>query len=122
MQITNAIERNETGGGNCNNVQGASKELGCHQFRESTYKQYAMETIGYVPPMTKINSKYVTAMKVQKWLDSGRTETQIFLAWNAGTNAKKCSKGTNKYGVKYDSCTYVAKGMKLLTNVAFAQE
>lgn len=33
------------------------------------------------------------------------------LAWNAGENAKKCSRGYNSKGVFYDSCSYVKKGM-----------
>lgn len=61
--------------------------------------------------MTEINSKYVAVMKVQGWLNDGRTEKQIFLAWNAGEQAKKCGKGTNKYGVKYDSCSYITKAL-----------
>lgn len=70
-----------------------------------------MEVIGYVPPMTEINSKYVAVMKVQEWLNEGRSEKQIFLSWNAGERAKKCGKGTNKHGVKYDSCSYITKAL-----------
>lgn len=50
-------------------------------------------------------------MKVQEWLNEGRSEKQIFLSWNAGERAKKCGKGTNKHGVKYDSCSYITKAL-----------
>jgi len=59
-------------------------------------------------------------MKVQQWLDEGKTEKQIFLSWNAGENATKCGKGVNRYKVKYDSCSYITKAMNALT--AYAEE
>lgn len=75
----------------------------------ATYKAHSKEIIGYVAPLTEDNAEYVAVVRIQKLLDKGRTEHQIVLGWNAGENAKKCSKGVNKYGVKYNSCAYVAK-------------
>jgi hypothetical protein len=65
--------------------------------------------IGYVAPQTKSNEEYVVAVKVQKWLDQGKSKEQIFLSWNAGERATKCSKGINKKGVPFDSCQYIKK-------------
>lgn len=82
----------------------------------STYKLYSKEIIGYVAPKTEANAKYITAVKVQKLLDEGKTPEKIFLAWNAGEQATKCGKGKNKLGVAYDSCGYVATAKKHLEN------
>lgn len=75
----------------------------------ATYRAHSKEIIGYVAPLTEDNAEYVATVRIQKLLDQGRTEKQIVLGWNAGENAKKCSKGVNKYGVAYNSCAYVEK-------------
>lgn len=61
--------------------------------------------------MTIVNDTYVSAHIIQEWLDEGKSVNAIMLAWNAGEGAKKCGKGTNKFGVKYNSCEYVKKGL-----------
>jgi len=83
----------------------------------NTWKLFSKEVLGYEAPLTKINGLYVSVNKVQDWLDRGKTKEQIFLAWNAGEQAKKCGKGTNKFGVKYDSCSYVKKGLIAYNNL-----
>lgn len=88
----------------------------------STYAGYSKQILGYEAPVTKINARYIAARKIQEWLDDGKTPQQILLYWNAGEGAKKCSKGVNKYKVKFDSCSYVQKGMALLINTAYAEE
>lgn len=82
-----------------------------------TYKSYAKETVGRVIPATKTNAMYVASLKVEKWVRQGKTDSQILLTWNAGENAKKCGKGTNKQGVKYNSCKYVEKGLLALAKL-----
>ncbi len=79
-----------------------------------TFKSYSREIIGYIVPKTPVNARYITAVKVQKLLDKGKTPEKIFLAWNAGESATKCSKGVNKHGVPYNSCGYVATATKYL--------
>jgi hypothetical protein len=87
---------------------GASGELkGCYQFMPDTWKDYATDVLGYVPPATDINQEYVAVKKAQEWLERGYTPEEIFLGWNAGWSAKKCSSGVNSQGVRYDSCQYV---------------
>lgn len=56
--------------------------------------------------MTRINERYVATVKIQSWLNEGKTASQIALLWNQG-NLRKCSSGVNDYGVEYDSCGYV---------------
>lgn len=74
-----------------------------------TWRAESERVIGYVAPLTEENAEYVATHKVQRLLNQGRTEHQIILAWNAGENAKRCSKGVNKFGVAFNSCAYVAK-------------
>jgi hypothetical protein len=72
-----------------------------------------MEIYGQVLEKTPDREWYVATRMIQKWLDSGMTEAQIALRWNAG-GATRCSAGTNKYGVEYDSCAYQKKILALL--------
>lgn len=80
------------------------------QYMPSTWNQFSKEILGYVAPFTEINEEYVSTNKIQKWLNQGLTEEQIFLRWNAG-GATQCSRGVNRQGVKFDSCEYVRKAV-----------
>lgn len=55
-------------------------------------------------------------MMAEKWITQGKSPARILLSWNAGEGAKKCNKGTNKWGVKYNSCAYVEKGLVAYKN------
>jgi hypothetical protein len=55
-------------------------------------------------------------MKIEKWLEKGLTDRQIFLIWNQG-NYGPCKSGINKYGVAYDSCAYAEKALRILSEV-----
>lgn len=99
----------------CETHRGDLGEIGCYQYKKSTWEQYSKDVIGYVVPMSDINTKYVATVKVQEWLDEGQTPERIFMNWNAGEGKKHCSKGTNK-GVYFDSCSYIKKGLSLLNN------
>lgn len=81
-----------------------------------TYNAYSIEATGYITPVTEVNTDYIGAFMVQKWLNNGKTQAQILLSWNAGTNARACSKGINKKHIKYDSCAYVANGLQTLAD------
>lgn len=69
--------------------------------------------MGYVPALLEHTERLVVLRKVQAWIDGGYSEREIFHMWNAG-HPGKCSRGTNKYGAKYDSCAYVEKGLLAL--------
>jgi hypothetical protein len=63
--------------------------------------------------MTPINEYYVALHKIQAHLNQGHDEGDIARIWNQG-NAGPCVAGTNKHGVKYDSCAYERKVVALL--------
>jgi hypothetical protein len=109
------IMEQETGGGDCDNVKGASGEISCLQFMPSTYHAYSLDVFGYIAPPTKINALYIASVKAEQWFKKGKVEKDILLAWNAGEGKKECSRGKNKKGVTYDSCAYVTKGLNLIS-------
>jgi len=100
--------------GNCD-IKGKSGEIGCYQFMPSTWKSDSKRYLGYEARPSFINQQYVTAYKVQNWLDRGYTPYQIGLLYNGGEVKEK--KGINKYGVAYNSGAYAKK---LVINIAEA--
>lgn len=106
----------ETGGtGDCW-IPGKSGERGCFQFMPGTYYALAEEYIGrfglWYPAHDELPryphiERYLALKEIQKYLDLGRDAMGVALRWNAGPNARACSKGTNSYGVKYNSCGYL---------------
>lgn len=92
---------------------GGSGEEGCWQFMDSTWVLFSKDVYGEYRPMTPIRERYVVTMMVNKWVDQGMTASQIALRWNAG-GATRCSSGTNRYGVRYDSCAHVQKVLSYL--------
>jgi hypothetical protein len=61
-------------------------------------------------PLTPDNETYVMKQKVLKWIDEGKTASEMASIHNSGQpNAyKENHKGTNKYGVKYDTPAYTS--------------
>ena len=70
---------------------------------------WSIEHIGYVAPQTPTNEMYVGVLQVQKWLERGYTEKDVFLSWNAGSPVER--KGINKWGIKFDSGLYARKAL-----------
>lgn len=116
LNISNVIAQIETGGTLDCSLVGGSGEKGCHQFTQATWEAYSKEIFGSIKEQTPENSEYVAEQKIYKWLISGYSEKDIFLTWNQG-NKGNCKSGVNKFGVKYDSCAYVEKALKLLGNI-----
>lgn len=110
--FANTISELETNG-NCN-MKGKSGEIGCHQFMPSTWKAYSKEVFGEIKDQTKESSHTVVVEKIYKWKQQGYSDKDILLTWNQG-NKGPCKTGTNKYGVKYDSCAYYKKGLTILS-------
>ena len=104
---------------NCDK-KGLSGEIGCYQFMPKTWKDDSKKYLGYEARPSFINQQYVTAHKVQVWLDKGYATYQIGLLYNGGEVKEK--KGVNKYGVKYDSGAYAKKLVINLANIAEANE
>lgn len=76
----------------------------------STWAYWSKKVFGYVEKQTPVNEEYVTLHKIQTHLNEGYDEAEIARLWNQG-NISPCKSGTNRYGVKYDSCAYVQKVM-----------
>jgi hypothetical protein len=70
-----------------------------------TWELFSQDVYGEVREQTATTERYVAYKKIEKWLDEGLTAKQIALRWNQG-HAGQCSAGTNRHGVKYDSCHY----------------
>jgi hypothetical protein len=75
---------------------------------KGTWEHWSKQIFGYVEKQTPTNERYVALQKIQHYLDEGYNEAQIARLWNQG-NASPCKSGTNKWGVKYDSCAYQEK-------------
>ena len=73
---------------------------------------YANEVLGYVPPVTETNEKYIAVMMVQKWLDMGLSEATVIRKWN-GCGGQIC-KGINAHGQEYDTEAYRLKALSYL--------
>lgn len=86
-----------------------------------TWASYSLDVFGYVADQTPENELYVTEQKIVRWLESGLTERDIFMIWNTGRTGQ-CSAGVNRWGVPYDSCAYVAKGLQILDDLMHKAE
>lgn len=93
-----------TGVQDCHTLPGASGEVGCYQYLDSTYRDYAKKVLGYVPRRSYINERYVAVLMIQKWLNQGYSVYEIGLIWNGGEAKEK--KGINSHGQEYDSARY----------------
>ena len=116
MVIAKAIALAENGGKLTYNKlkTGKSGEMkSIFQFTPGTWKLYSKQILGKEEPLNNENELKVVHGKVQKWLDDGYNTEQIASMWNAGEQRpdayKENWRGTNKYGVKYDTPAYAKK-------------
>lgn len=79
----------------------------------STWRLFSKEIYGVVVEQTPQKERYVAYKKIEKWLDEGKDARQIALIWNQG-HPGQCRSGTNKLGVKYDSCAYARQVLAYL--------
>lgn len=106
-----AIKKVETGDNeNCENIRGASGEVGCMQYLIPTWNASSIRVLGYVADMTVVNVEYVTAVEFTELLKK-KTPYQIALQHNQGSGTT-CRKGVNKHKVNFNSCEYVEKAMQ----------
>ncbi len=117
--LVSAIGRAETGepSEQAYSQKGASGEFGRYQFMPTTYKAYAKRYLGdenAEPNMVNQNKIAYSFVKEKK--DKGYNPAQIASMWNAGEGNpdayKEGHKGTNKYGVEYDTPGYAQKVSK----------
>ena len=76
---------------------------------------FAKEVLGYIPPRTYNNERYVVIKKAEAWLNAGYTPGAIALMWNGGTPVVKS--GVNQYGVPYDTGKYRHKVLAYLDTI-----
>lgn len=95
--------------GNCD-ARGGSGEVGCLQFLPSTWRMWAVEVLGYVPPMTQTNELYVATSMIQKWINQGYNNEQIATIWNSGGIVHKS--GINSHGIAYNTRSYAQAVLK----------
>lgn len=92
--------------------RGASGEIGCYQFLPSTYNNLSKKHFKEVKGFTLEVEQKLVELEVIDLIEKKKlTPDKVFLYWNSG-QYKRCSKGVNKYGVRYDSCTYVVNSMR----------
>jgi hypothetical protein len=99
---------------NCHSVPGKSREKGCLQYLESTYRAHSRTVLGYVAPRSKVNEEYVATKMVERWLRKGYSAHSIALMWNGGDTQIKS--GVNSYGEPYNTGVYAQKVLAYLTN------
>jgi hypothetical protein len=75
---------------------------------KATWSHWSKKVLGYVAEQTPKTEYYVALMKIQTHLNEGYSDSDVAKIWNQG-HAGKCSSGTNKLGVHYDSCAYEQK-------------
>jgi len=110
-KIAAAIKQVESGGNY--NAKGGSGESGAYQFMPATWKGWAKQYLGDSnAPMTPKNQDLAAERKIADLLKQGYGAREIALIWNGGQPVVK--KGTNKYGVKYDSGAYANKVLSQL--------
>lgn len=112
--LAQSIKKQETGGHkDPYRASGASGEFGAYQFMPETYKAWAGKYLGDPnAPSTVENQNKIAYKRIKEWKDQGLNPAQIAAAWNAGEGSLQGDKwktnvGTNQYGVKYDTPSYV---------------
>lgn len=85
-----------------------------YQYTHDTWKGVASKYLGNPnAPITLENENKATYLRIKDWKDKGYNPAQIASMHNAGEGRpdayKQNWRGTNKYGVKYDTPAYVNK-------------
>ena len=90
------------------NAHGSSGEFGAYQFMPNTWKQDAQAYLGDPnAPMTPVNQDKVAYSSMKSMKDAGYSPEEIASTWNSGKPNWIGNVGTNQFGVKYDTPTYV---------------
>ncbi len=72
---------------------------------------WSKKHLGYVPPRTYTNQKYVVMLQVQEWINQGYSNRAIALLYNhPASKGVVCGKGFNeRQKVEWDSCSYAER-------------
>jgi len=109
--LVQAIGKTESGGlKDPYNARGGSGEYGAYQFMPKTWQSWAKRYLGDGnAPMTMENQNKVAYSQVKYLKEQGYNPAQIASIWNSGGPSWEGKVGTNKYGVHYDTPSYVRK-------------
>lgn len=110
VNLAKAIRQSESGGNF--QARGKSGEYGAYQFTKPTWEG-ASKKYGVNVPLeqaTPEQQNEVAYKQIKEWKDKGYNVGEIASMWNAGESRPNAylenHKGTNKYGVSYDTPTY----------------
>ena len=97
-------------------ARGASGEFGYYQFMPQTWASSTKKFLGRDVPTDQATPELqneVAYKQIKEWKDKGYNPGQIASMWNAGPGKPDAylegNKGTNKYGVAYDTAEYARK-------------
>lgn len=115
VNLTKAIRQIESGN---REISGKSGELPSrYQYTPGTWKSVAGKYLGDEnAPISLENENKATYLRIKDWKDNGYNIGQIASMWNAGEGRPDAYaqnwRGTNKYGVHYDTPAYAEKVAK----------
>ena len=133
VNLAKAIRQHESGNravlpGEGSAVGGKSR----YQYTHETWRSVAGKYLGDANTALNLqNENKATYLRIKDWKDKGFNPAQIASMWNAGEGRpdayKQNWRGTNKYGVKYDTPAYVNRVYQTYkklrgSNVALAAE
>lgn len=108
ITLAKAIRQTESGGDF--NAVGQSGERGGYQFTKPTWQGWAQKHLGDAnAQLTPENQNKVAYSQIKEWKDQGYNPGQIASLWNSGSPDPTGKVGVNKYGVNYDTPSYVNK-------------
>lgn len=110
--LVSSIKQAESGGSkDPYSLKGASGEHGAYQFMPETWDKWSQQYLGkgMSHPMTVENQNKVAYNKVKDLKDQGYNPAQIASIWNSGHPDWEGRVGVNKFGVHYDTPSYVKK-------------
>jgi len=107
VALAKSIRKVESGGKY--DVAGGSGEYGAYQYTPDTWKADAKKYLGDENADIKdpVNQDKVAYHSILEKKQAGYTPEQISSIWNSGKPDPTGNVGTNKYGVKYDTPSYV---------------
>jgi hypothetical protein len=104
--LCSAIAKQESGSDY--SAKGGSGEHGAYQFMPDTWSSWAGQYLGDKnAPLTVENQNKVAYSKVSELKNKGYNPAQIASIWNSGSPNWQGKVGVNKFGVKYDTPSYV---------------
>jgi hypothetical protein len=106
VNLARAIRQRESGGDFT--ARGKSGEYGAFQMTKGFWTGRAQKYLGNPnAPLTPQNQNKVAYSQIKEWKDQGYKPDQIASMWNSGKPNYQGNVGVNKFGVQYDTPSYV---------------